>query len=76
MPGGTYAFWMLSSDYNVLRSAVIVLNNSIQYSHCQVVQPFRLTHLLIKALHTIILNISFALALGYQTKVLASNSSK
>jgi len=42
----------LSSDYNVLRSTVIVLNNFIQYSHCQSVQAFRLTPYLIKALTT------------------------
>jgi len=62
MLGGTYAFRMLGSDYNVLRSMAIALNNFIQYSHCQVVQPFRLPHFLIKALNTIILNISFTLA--------------
>ena len=45
---------MLSSDYNVLRSIVIVMNNFIQYTHCQAVQPFRLTLFLIKALTTII----------------------
>jgi len=39
---------------NVLRSTVIALNNFIQYSHWQVVQPFRLTPLLIKAFTTII----------------------
>jgi len=54
MPGGTYAFWMLRSDYNVLRSTAIALNNFIQYSHCQVVQPFRFTRFLIKAFNTII----------------------
>ena len=41
---------MLSSDYNLLCSTVIVLNNFIQYSHCQVVQLFRWTPLLTKAL--------------------------
>jgi len=76
MPGGTFAFWMLSSDYNVLRSTATALNNFIQYSHCQVVQPFQFTHFLIKAFNTIILNISFTLALGYQTNVFVSNSSK
>jgi len=29
MPGGPYTFWMPSSDYNVLRSTVIALNNFI-----------------------------------------------
>jgi len=37
MPGKTKAFLILSSDYNVLRSTAVVLNNFIQYSHCQVV---------------------------------------
>jgi len=37
MPAGTLAFWMLSSDYNVLRSTVIAMNNFIQCSHCQAV---------------------------------------
>ena len=32
-----------ASDYNVLLSKVIALNNFIQYSHCQVVQLFPLT---------------------------------
>ena len=45
---------MLSSDYNVLRSTVIAMNNFIQCSHCQSVHPFRLTLFLIKALTTII----------------------
>ena len=40
MPGETQAFWMLS-DYIVLRSTVITLQNFIQYSHCHVVQLFR-----------------------------------
>jgi len=44
---------MLSSDYYVLRSTVIALNNFIQHSHCQVVQPFR-SPFLIKPLTTII----------------------
>jgi len=75
MPGGTYVFWMLSSDYNVLRSTAIALNKFIQYSHCQVVQPFLLNAFVNKSLkhnHSK----SFTLALGYQNKVLASNSSK
>ena len=75
MPGGTQAFWMLSSDYNVLRSTVIAMKNFIQYTHCQAVQPFRLTLFLIKALSTIISKHIVSLALGFQTKVLASNSS-
>jgi len=44
---------MLSSDY-VLRSTVIAMNNFIQYTHSQGVQPFRLTLFLIKVLTTII----------------------
>jgi len=40
---------MLSKDYYVFRSTVIALNNFVQYSHCQVVQPFR-SPFLIKAL--------------------------
>jgi len=63
-----------STDYNVLRSAVIGMNNIIQYSHCQVVQLFRLTPLLIKAFTTNIPEHTFLL--GLQTKVRASNSSK
>jgi len=43
MPAGTQAFWMLSRDYNVLRSTVIAINYFIQCSHFQAVQPFRLT---------------------------------
>jgi len=39
---------MFSSDYNVLCSTVIGLNNFIQYILCQVVQLFQLTPLLIK----------------------------
>jgi len=52
MLGGTWVFWMLSSDYKVFRSTVIALNNFIQHRHWQVVQPFRLTLFLIKALIT------------------------
>jgi len=57
---------MLSSAYNVFRSTVIALNNSIQHSRCQVVQLFRSTPFSIKASTTIIpkLSISFTLALG------------
>ena len=47
---------MLSNDYNVLRSTVIAMNNFILCSHCQAVQPFRLTLFLIKALTTSICN--------------------
>jgi len=43
---------MLSSDYKVLRSTVIALNNFFQYSHCQVVQQFRLTPFVTTALTT------------------------
>jgi len=45
---------MLTSDYNLLRWNVIALNNFIQYSHCQVVQPFLLTPFLSKALTAIV----------------------
>jgi len=45
---------MLNSDYNVLCWTVIAMNNFIQCSHCQAVQPFRQTLFLIKALTTII----------------------
>jgi len=69
MPGETYAFSMLSSDYNDLRSRVIALNNFSQYNHCYVVQLFSLTSL-IKAFTTIISNRSFVLALGFQAKCL------
>jgi len=63
-----------STDYIVLRSTAIGLNNFIQYSRCVVVQLFRLTPLLIKAFTTIIPKHTFSL--GFQTKVHASNSSK
>jgi len=43
IPGRIEAFWMLNSDCNVLRLTIIALNNFIQYSHCQVVPPFRST---------------------------------
>ena len=46
------AFLMFSSDYNVLRSTAIGLNNFIQYSRCQAVPLFRLTPFLIKAFTT------------------------
>jgi len=49
---GSSAFLMLSTDYNVLSSRLIALNNFIQYSHCQVVQLFRLTSFLLKAFIT------------------------
>ena len=51
-PGGTSAFLMLSTDYNVLSSRLIALNNFIQCSHCQVVQLFRITSFLLKAFIT------------------------
>jgi len=41
--GGTLAFWLLSTDYNVFGSTEIVLNNFIQYSRCRIVQLFQLT---------------------------------
>jgi len=40
---------MLKSDYSVLSSTIIALNNFIRYSYCEVLQLFRLTSLLIKA---------------------------
>jgi len=52
MPAGTQASWMLSSDYNVLRSTVVAMNNFIQCSLCQAAQPFPLTLFLIKVLTT------------------------
>jgi len=42
-PGGASAFILLSSNYKVLNMRIIALNNVIQYSHCHVVQLFRLT---------------------------------
>jgi len=45
---------MLSSDYKVLCSTVIALSNFIQYSHCELVQPFLLTPFLTKAFITIV----------------------
>jgi len=55
---------LLSSDYNVLISTVIALNSFMQYSHSPV-----------KTFITIIpyLNVSFALVLGFQTNIHASN---
>ena len=77
MPAGSQAFWMLSSDYNILRSTVIAMNNFIQYTHCQALQPFRLTLFLIKALTTIISKHIVYLCVRFsETKVLASNSLK
>jgi len=40
MPTGKLAFWMLSSDYNILHLTVIAMNNFIQYTHCRAVQTF------------------------------------
>ena len=65
-----------NAGYNLSRSAVIGLKNFIQYNHCQAVQLFRLTPFLIEAFTTSHRNISFALALGFQTKEHASISSK
>jgi len=45
---------MFSSDYNVLGSTVIAMNNFIQCCHCQVIQLYRLTLFFIKTLTTII----------------------
>jgi len=50
----TYAFLLLSSDYNVSSAKVIAHNNLIRCSHCQVVQLFRLKSLLIKPFTSII----------------------
>jgi len=47
--GVTSTLLMPSSDYSVLSSTVIALNNFNQY--CQVVQLFRLTSLIKKSLH-------------------------
>ena len=55
---------MLSSDYYVLRSTVIALNNFIQYKYCQVVQPFG-SPLLIKALTTIISKQAFLVEMTF-----------
>jgi len=45
-PRRTSAFALINSDYNVLSSTVIALKPFIhQYSHCQIVQVFRLKHL-------------------------------
>jgi len=49
----TSTFLLLSSDYNVVSSTVIALNNFIEHTHCHVVQLFQLTSLLIKAFTTI-----------------------
>ena len=49
---GHKSFGPLSSYYKVLRSTVIALNKFIQYRHWQVIQPFRLTPFLIRALIT------------------------
>jgi len=65
-----------STIYNVLRSKVSGLNNLIQYSHCQVVQLFRLTLLLIKAFTFTTIIPKHTIWLGLQTEVHASNSSK
>ena len=54
---------MLRTDYNNLRSTIIALNNFILYSHCQVVQRFRLTSLHHKFNNHAQTNISFAHAL-------------
>jgi len=43
-----------SSYYNVLPSTAIVLNNFILWRHCEIVQLFRSTPFLTKALTTII----------------------
>jgi len=61
---------MLSSSYVFLD--LIALNNFIQYSHCQVVPLFRLTSLIKKTSPQSYLNVSFALALNFQTEVHAS----
>ena len=65
---------ILSGDYNFLPSTVSELNNFVQYSHCQVVQLFWLTTPQ-KSSPQSYLQIPFTLALGFQTKVLASKIS-
>ena len=50
----TSAFLLHSSDYNVLHSMEIVLNNFIQYSPCPDAQLLRQKFLLIRALTTIV----------------------
>jgi len=40
MPAGTQTFCMLSSDYNVLRSKVIAMNNFIQCSQLAIVKLY------------------------------------
>jgi len=65
-----------STDYNVLRSTLTWLNNLIQYSHCQVVQLFRLMLLLIKAFTFTTIIPKHIIWLGLQTEVHASNSEK
>jgi len=69
------AFLMFSSDYNVLRSTVIALNNFIQYIDGRIVQLFPfLTPLLTKAFTTIIPKHIVCPCVRFQTKVQASNS--
>jgi len=67
---------MLRSDYNILRSTIIALNNFIQYSHCQVVQLLGLTPLHHKFHNHTLSYMALAFALGFQIKVHASTSSK
>ena len=45
LPRRTSVFLLLNSGYHVSVLKVIALNRFIQYSHCQVVQLFRLTFL-------------------------------
>jgi len=64
---------MLSSDYNVLRSTVIAMNNFIQSSHCQALQLFRPTRILINALTS---DVSESFLSSQSHKPLESESSK
>jgi len=70
------AFLLLSSDYNVLSSMEIALNNFFQYSYCQVVQLFRLIPFQQKPSSSSQPNMLFALALGFRLRFMASNLSK
>jgi len=61
------AFLLLRSDYNVLSSMEIALNNFSQYSHCQVVQLFRLIPIQQKPSPSSQPN-TYALALGFRLR--------
>jgi len=49
LPSGTSAFLLLSNDYNAI---TFNGNRTEQYSHCQVVDLFRMKSLLVKAFIT------------------------